>query len=123
MKVCFSDCTTLVGGSQKGGFGKCSLDPENQNEGTKNETTVPKTGTRVQKRNDGTENRYEGTFAKTTCLQNHPFVSSRSQEGDKMARVNRHERTHHGGVFSALLGTRQMRCRGSQRNEFLPTGA
>ena len=38
---------------------------KNQNEGTKNRTAVPKTG------------RKKGTFAKTTLLQNRPFVSSR----------------------------------------------
>ena len=60
------------GGSQKGGFskrgsGRCSLDPQNRNEGTKNGTTVPEIGTRY------TKNRNEGTFAKTTLLQNCPL--------------------------------------------------
>ena len=50
----------------------------NPERGYKKETTVPKTGTRVQKRNDGTKNRNGGTFAKTTLLQNRPFVSSRN---------------------------------------------
>ena len=31
-----------------GGFGGCSLDPQDRNEGTKNRTTVPKTGTRAE---------------------------------------------------------------------------
>ena len=48
-----------------------------RNEGTKNGTTVPKTGARVQKRNDGTKNRNEGSFAKTALLQNRDLVSSR----------------------------------------------
>ena len=64
-------------GFQKGGFGRCS--------------PVPRTGTRVHsdvpryqepergciRMFPGTGTRNEGTFAKTTLLQNHPFVSSR----------------------------------------------
>ena len=77
-------CRPLVGGSQKcgfqkGGFGGCSLDPQNRNEGGKNGSTVPKNQNKGTKnRNDGTKNRNEGTFAKTILLQNRPFVSSRS---------------------------------------------
>ena len=40
-----------------------------------------KTGTRVQKRNDGTKNRNEGTFAKTARLQNRPcWQTNRTDE-------------------------------------------
>ena len=58
------------GGFQKGGFGGCSLDPQNRNEGTKNGMTAPKNGTRVPKRNDGTKKPERG-YKKS---QHHPFT-------------------------------------------------
>ena len=72
---------------QKGGFGGCSLDPPNWNEGTRTGTTVPKAGARVQKkRNDGTKNRNEGTKKQNdgtknrnegTICQHKPFLQNR----------------------------------------------
>ena len=64
------NCAIKIGGSRNGGF---------QKGGLADVPWTPKTGTRVQKRNDATKNRNEDTFAK-----NHPFtkppkiVSSRS---------------------------------------------
>ena len=45
------------------------LDPQNRNDGTKNETTVPKKGTRTQKRNDRHQ-KPEREYIR----QNHPFI-------------------------------------------------
>ena len=48
---------------------------ENRNEGTFGCSPRTKTGTRVRSHVPRDENRNEGTFAKTTLLQNRPFVS------------------------------------------------
>ena len=73
-----------------------SWTPQSRNEGTKNGTTnPPKSGTRERYKNrmDGTKNRNEGIFAKTTLIQNRPFVSLKNfhlnnhKGGDKGVRV------------------------------------
>ena len=70
----------------KGGFGGCSLDHQNRNEGIKNGTTVPQTRTRVQK----TERRYKKTgtrahspkptFYKAALFVNHHPNSKKSMK-------------------------------------------
>ena len=66
------------GGFQKGGFGGCSPEPQNRNEGTKNGTTVPKTGMRAQKQERLYKTLERGRIRQNQPkLQNRPYVSSR----------------------------------------------
>ena len=67
------------GGLQKGGFGGCSLKPEQEHRKQNDGHQKPERGYR--KLNDGTKTWNEGTCAiNTTLLQNRPFVSSRKKD-------------------------------------------
>ena len=60
----------------KGWFWRMFPSTKNRNEGTFRCSPVPKPERGYIRLFPGTKNRNEGTFAKTTLLQNHPFVSS-----------------------------------------------
>ena len=68
---------------QKGGFGRCFLDPKNRNEGTKKGATVPKTRTMVEKkRKKKTGKRVHSQKPPPClCLQTRPFVCFRNSIG------------------------------------------
>ena len=70
----FEDSGSQTGGFQQGGFGGCSLDPQNRNKGTKKRTTVPKTGMRAQKPEHATKKQERGHIH-----QNHPQFRNRTK--------------------------------------------